>query len=181
LRHERGAALLVVLVALAALLPIVVALSELVLARQRQANTLRENLSGEAAARGGLEVALARLSSRQITLDPGQDLRFELDGPPGRVVAVRVQRDPDAVLLSVGAVLRADEVAESPDGMATAAGQGQLIGEHRRLEVYLVEVECASHRPFPSVRVLAAAVRVGNAAVEPVGVRSDRGYWPAAR
>ena len=181
MRQERGAALLVVLVALATLLPIVVALSQVVLARQRQATALRESLSAQGALGGGLDVALARLSSREIALEVGQDERFELDGPPGRTMAVRVQREPDAVLLAAGAVLRADEVAENADGTATAAGQGQIIGEYRRLEVFVVEAEIASPRPFPSTRLLAAAVRVGNGPVETVGVRYDRGAWASAR
>jgi hypothetical protein len=172
---ERGAALLLVLVALSAVIPLVAALSDLVMMRHRQATTFRENLVGQAAVRGALEVVVARLTSGQIALGPDQDERFELKEPGSRAIRVRVSREPDAVLTLEGTVLRVEEVAENGGERSGIDDEARVVGEYRRLEVYLVEAECAARNPFPTVRLLAVLGRLDGGGLVSLGIRYDRG------
>ncbi|HUG53030.1 MAG TPA: hypothetical protein VMR21_05495 [Vicinamibacteria bacterium] len=178
---ERGAALLLVLVALAVTLPLLAVLSDLVWMRQRQVGSFRFNTGGKAAVRGGLEVARARLASGRIALAPDQEEGFSLEEQGFRAVHVRVRREPDAVLTVDGRVLRAVDVAgggdPSPDPDAID-DEARVIGEFRRLEVYLVEAECPARRPFGAVRLLAVLGRLQPEGLVSLGVRYDRGYAP---
>jgi hypothetical protein len=96
-RGERGASLILVLVALATLMPLALILSDLVLMRQRQVNRHQQNVGGQVMVRGALELAMSRLESGRIALGSAQSAEFELEEAP-RPVRVRVTRHPDAVL-----------------------------------------------------------------------------------
>lgn len=175
---ERGAALLLVLIALAALMPLALLLSDFAWRRQRQVNARQQNLGGQAAARGGLDLAMARLHEGRIALrGPDQSEQFELEEPEGRPVRVRVSRQSDAVLSLEGRVLTPEEAAGVDVDQLGIDGLGRQVRQYRRLEIYLVEAESPARSPFGAVRLLAAVARLDTGEVLCVGLRYDRGYF----
>ena len=175
-RGESGASLILVLVALAALTPLALALSDLVLIRQRQTTGHRQNIGGQALVRGGLDLALARLESQQIALNPGQRAEFDLGEGP-RPVNVTVTRSEDTVLAMDGSVIAIEDAGDLDiDGLAIDQSSG-AVRKYRRLEVYSVEAESPARYPFAAVRLLAAVGRL-DGRVFCLGVRYDRGYFP---
>ena len=174
---ERGAALVLALLTLMALMGLALLLSDLVTMRQRQVNAYEQNLGGQFAVRGGLEVAMARLQSGETSLGPDQTARFELEEPAARPVRVDVSRQTNAVLSIAGRVLDADEAAAVDVDSVGIDRLGSPVREYRRLEVYLVEAESPARYPFAAVRLLAAVGRLDNASVVCLGVRYDRGYF----
>ena len=176
---ERGAALLLVLVALAFLMPLSLLLSDFALRRQRQVNARQQNVAGQAAVRGALDLTMARLQSGRIALvGPDQSARFELEEPETRLVRVRVSREPDAVLTLGGRVLGPEEAAELNVDQLGIDNLGGAVREYRRLEIYVVEAESPARSPFGAVRLLAVVARLDTGEVLCLGTRYDRGYFP---
>jgi hypothetical protein len=173
---ERGAALLLALVALAALMPLALVLSDLVTMRQRQVGGLRQNVGGQAMVRGALDLALAQLRSRQISLEPAQSTEFDLREPP-RPVHVRVSRQPDVVLGLDGSVSDLEDAADVDLEALGIDRTGGVVRQYRRLEIYLVEAESPARYPFAAVRLLGVVGRLDEG-VLCLGVRYDRGYFP---
>ncbi|HEV7498836.1 MAG TPA: hypothetical protein VGQ33_02480 [Vicinamibacteria bacterium] len=165
------------LLALAVITPLALLLSDFAFRRQRQAQAFQQNLSGQAAVRGGLDVAVARLQSGEIALGPvSADARFDLELRP-RAVHVRVSRDADAVLGLDGRVIAPEDVGDlEVDKLGIDPVHG-AVHEYRRLEVYRVEAECRDRYPFAAVRLLAVVARL-DGEVLTLGVRYDRGYFP---
>jgi hypothetical protein len=180
LRHgERGAALLVVLIALAALMPLALLLSDFASRRQRQVTGYRFNLAGQAAVRGALDLAVGRLEEGRIALvGPDQSAQFELEEPANRPVTVRVRRQGDAVLTLEGDVLDAEDAAGLDLDSVALDGLGGLVRRYRRLEVYLVEAEAPARYPYAAVRLLAVVARPETEPFVVLGLRYDRGYFP---
>ena len=175
---ERGAALLLVMIMLAALMPLALLLSDFVWRRQRQVNARQQDLGGQAAARGALDLAMARLQSGRLDLrGADQSEQFELEEPEGRPVRVRVTRQTDAVLSLDGRLLTPEEVAAVDVGALGIDGLGNVVRQYRRLEVYLVEAESPARRPFGAVRLLAAVARLDTGEIYCIGMRYDRGYF----
>jgi hypothetical protein len=173
---ERGAALLIALIALAALMPLALVLSDLVTMRQRQVAGHQQNVGGQAMVRGALDLTMAQLRARQITLEPAQSTQFELEEPP-RPVHVRVSRRPDVVLGLDGSVSDLED-ADALDLDALGIDRtGGAVRQYRRLELYLVEAESPVRYPFAAVRLLAVVGRLDEG-VLCLGVRYDRGYFP---
>lgn len=174
--RERGVALLLVVVALATLLPLALVLSSYVLTRHRQVNLFRENVGGQAVVRGALALSMARLRSGKIAPRPGEAETLAVDEPPSRPVHVTVSRQPDAVLTLDGSVLGPDQVLGLDLQQLGFDGEGRTVHQFRRLEVYLVEAESPDRFPFPAVRLLAVVARLENGQVVCLGLRYDRGY-----
>jgi type II secretory pathway component PulK len=175
-RSERGASLILVLVALAALTPLALILSDLVLMRQRQVGGHQHSVGGQALVRGGLDLAMTRLQSRQIALGSAQSAEFDLEEGP-RAVRVRVFREPDAVLALDGSVIDPADAADLDlDRLAIDPTSG-AVREYRRLEVYAVDAEAPARYPFAAVRLLAVVGRLDEGVIC-LGVRYDRGYFP---
>ena len=175
---ERGAALLVVMIALAALMPLALLLSDFAFRRQRQVNARQQDLAGQAAARGGLELAMSRIQGGRIDLrGPDQSARFELEEPEGRPVRVQVSRQSDAVLGLDGRLLTPEDAATVDENEVGIDGLGNVVRQYRRLEVYLVDAESPARRPFGAVRLLAAVVRLDTGETYCIGMRYDRGYF----
>ena len=176
---ERGAALLLVLIALAGLMPLALLLSDFAWRRQRQVNARQQNMGGQAAVRGALDLTMARLQAGNIVLvGPDQSARFELDEPEGRAVRVRVSREGDAILSLEGRVLTPQEAADLDLDQLGIDGLGRVVRQYRRLEVYLVEAESPARSPFGAVRLLAAVTRQDTGEITCIGLRYDRGYFP---
>lgn len=173
---ERGVSLILVLIALAALTPLALMLSNFVLTRQRQVNAYQQGVGSQAAVRGALDLAMARLQAREIVLLASESSTFELENGP-RPVRVRVTRDADAVLALDGSVLDPAEVLDlDVDSLGIDPAGGGAVREYRKLEVYHVEAESPARYPFPAVRLLAALGRLDEGVVC-LGVRYDRGYF----
>jgi hypothetical protein len=178
--EERGVALVLALLALSALMGLALLLSDLVSMRQRQVNAYAQNLGGQFAVRGALDLAMARLQSGQIALEPQRSARFELDEPASRPVRVRVRvsREPDAVLTLGGRVLDPEDAPDVDLDAVGIDGVGSAVRQYRRLEVYLVEAESPARYPFGAVRLLAVVARPDAEDLRCLGVRYDRGYFP---
>jgi hypothetical protein len=178
-RAEQGAALILVLLALAALTPLALMLSEFVLTRQRQTGAYQHALGSQAAVRGALDVALGRLASGDLALDPAQTTEVELEPGP-RPIRLRVSREGDVILGLDGGVTPAEDAAAlgiDVGRMGIDPVGGGTVREYRLMEVYRVEAECPARYPFPAVRLLAAVGRLDGTVVT-LGVRYDRGYFP---
>jgi hypothetical protein len=165
-----------VIIALAALVPLALLLSEFVLTRQRQAGAHQFGVGGRAAAQGGLDLALGRLQSGDIALSAGQGAAFDLETTP-RPVRVRVVRESDAILALDGSVLAPEDLSPAEADRLVVDPVSGAVREYRRIEVYRVEAECPARNPFPAVRLLAAVARLDGRALT-LGVRYDRGYFP---
>ena len=175
---ERGAALLIVMITLAALMPLALLLSDFVWRRQRQVNARQQDLGGEAAVRGALDLSMARLQSGRLSLrGPDQSEQFELEEPESRPVRVRISRQTDAVLSLEGRLLTPEEAAMVDVDALGIDGFGNVVHEYRRLEIYLVEAESPARRPFGAVRLLAAVARLDTGEIYCLGMRYDRGYF----
>ena len=173
---ERGVSLVLVLVALAALTPLALMLSNFVLTRQRQVNAHQQAVGSQAAVRGGLDLAMSRLGAGELALVPSESSDFDLETGP-RPVRVRVTRDADAILALDGRVIDpADEPDLDLDQLGIDASGGGAVREYRRIEVYHVDAESPARYPFPAVRLLAAIGRLDGRVVC-LGVRYDRGYF----
>ncbi len=174
---ERGAALVLALLTLTVLMGLALLLCDLVLMRQRQVNAYQQNLGGQFAVRGALDLAMARLQATDIALGPGQSARFELEEPASRPVRVRVSRERDAVLSLGGRVLDPEDAAEVDVDQVGIDGLGRVVHQYRRLEVYLVEAECPARYPFAAVRLLTVVGRLDTGDLIRLGLRYDRGYF----
>jgi len=176
--RERGAALLLVMIALAALMPLALLLSDFAWRWQQQVRARVQDLAGEAAARGALDLTMVRLQSGRLDLrGPDQSEQFEMDEPEGRAVRVRVSRQSDAVLSLDGRVLSPEEAAMVDVDALGIDGLGSVVHQYRRLEMYLVEAESPARRPFGAVRLLAAVARLDTGETYCIGLRYDRGYF----
>jgi hypothetical protein len=175
---ERGAALLLVMIMLAALMPLALLLSDFAWRRQRQVNARQQDLGGQAAVRGALDLTMGRIQSGRLDLrGADQSERFELDEPEGRPVRVRVTRQTDVVLSLEGRLLTPEEAAMVDVGALGIDGLGNVVRQYRPLEVYLVEAESPARRPFGAVRLLAAVTRLDTGEIYCIGMRYDRGYF----
>jgi len=173
---ERGVSLILVLIALAALTPLALMLSNFVLTRQRQVSAHQQSVGSQAAVRGALDLAMDRLRSGEVALAPGTSSTFELETGP-RPVHVRVTRDSDAILALDGRVIDPADAADiDVDQLGIDTTGGGAVREYRKVEVYHVEAESPARYPFPAVRLLAALGRLDEGVVC-LGVRYDRGYF----
>jgi hypothetical protein len=176
--RERGAALLLVMIALAALMPLALILSDFAWRRQRQVSARQQDMAGEAAARGALDLVMARLQSGRLDLrGPDQWEQFEMEEPEGRAVRARVSRQPDAVLSLEGRLLSPEDAAMVDVDALGIDGLGSVVHQYRRLQIYLVEAESPARRPFGAVRLLAAVARLDTGETYCIGLRYDRGYF----
>ena len=175
---ERGAALILVMIALAALMPLALLLSDFAWRRQQQVNARQQDLAGQAATRGALDLAMGRIQSGGLVLrGPDQSERFELEEPEGRPVRVRVSRETDAVLSVDGRLLAPEDAAMADVDQLGIDIFGNQVREYRRLEIYIVEAESPARRPFGAVRLLATVVRLDTGETSCIGLRYDRGYF----
>jgi hypothetical protein len=113
-----------------------------------------------------------RLRAGELRLSPGQS--ESLDGSGAGVYPVKgaVTRRPDAVLTLAGSVLPADHPGVDLRQVGID-GEGRLVYQFRRLEIYLVELE-AGVAPLPAMRLLGVLARLPDGRVVPLGSRYDR-------
>jgi hypothetical protein len=173
---ERGAALVLVVVALAVLLPIALVLWRNVFAWQGQATAFKEAVRRESVLRNAVERAAERLRTRDLALavDEARHITLpEITEP----LTVEITRQPDAVVTLDGDVLRGAETRGVNLGQFGVDNRGAVVYQYRKLEIYLVEAESRGASVVPSVRVLGVLGRDPDGRVMALGVRADRGYY----
>jgi hypothetical protein len=168
---ERGAALIVVLLALAALLPIALGLSELVFRRQRQVARWQGASAGRLAVVGALESVRLRVSSRGVRLEPGESGTWKLRGVGPRGVRVRLRREEDVAVRLDGHVVPA---READLAARVIDSDGDSFCPWRRVEVYLVELEAEGTAGNPAMRLLGGIGRLEDGSTLTLGYRIDR-------
>jgi hypothetical protein len=169
--RERGAALLVVVLCLAALLPLALGLSSLVLRRQHQVGRWQGESAGRLAVQGAYQVVWARIEARTLSLRPGETrvLRLSEVGPTG--VTVRIRRQPDVGIGLDGRVVPAS-AADLEQRVVDA--EGRVFCPWRLLEVYQVEAEAGGTAAGPDVRLLGGLARLDDGRTLSLGQRYDR-------
>ena len=178
-RGQAGSALVLVLVALAVLLPLTLILSSMVIAWQRQAVSFRDVIGEEFAARAGLEIACRRLARRELGLGAGETVRLEAREPMMPTARIEVRRERDVVLSARGRLLTEAEQGRVDLKATGMDPEGRVVRQYRRIEVYRVEVEVTTRPSLMGARLRAAVVRDEEGNVIPIGVSLGRGYFRA--
>lgn len=175
-KGERGAALVLVVVALAVLLPIALVLWRNVFAWQSQTTAFKEAVRRESVLRNAVERAAEQLRTAAFPLAVDEARRLtipEISEP----LTVEITRQPDAVVTLDGDVLRGPETRGVNLGQFGIDSRGLVVYQYRKLEIYLVEAESRGESVVPSVRVLGVLGRDPDGRVLTLGVRADRGYY----
>ena len=174
---ESGAALIVVLLAIAVLLPPTIMLATLALTWQRQSLDFRDTISEEFAAHAGFEEARGRVAADGMKLAPNEGSSFVVEEMSEMQASVRVAREADIVLSQNGSVL-VGAAAERADLELTGIdGEGRVVYQFRRLELYVVQVDVARRPTLPAVRLHGVLAKLPDGTIEILGHRVDRGYF----
>jgi hypothetical protein len=168
---ERGAALIVVLLALAVLLPIALGISGLVFRRQKQVARWQGANAGRLAVVGAFESVRLRVASREIGLRPGDFRSWEQRELGPRGVSVRVRREEDVAIRMDGQIVPAHE---AEFGEQVIDSDGDVFCPWQRVEVYFVEAEAEGTAGSPSMRLLGGIGRLKDGRTLPLGYRVDR-------
>jgi hypothetical protein len=147
----------VVLLALAVLLPIALGLSALVLRRQRQVGRWQGASAGRLAVTGAFEAVRLRVASGEVSLRPSEFRSWEWREIGPRGVSVRVRRQEDVAIRTDGQIVpghRADI------GERVIDSDGDSFRPWRRVEVYFVEAEAEGTADRPSIRLLGGIGRL---------------------
>jgi hypothetical protein len=169
-RNERGAALLIVLLCLAALLPLALGLSGLVARRHRQVRAWTQESVGRLAVEGAFELARARIAD-DIGLRPGATtvLRVAEVGALGVTLRIRHQED-----VALGLDGRIVPVSSADLDERVVDAEGNVLCPWRRLEIYLVEARAEGPADGPDVRLLGGVARLDDGRTVSLGYRCDR-------
>lgn len=176
LSGERGTALVVVLLAIALLLPPTLVMSALAVRWQRQSIDYRDTLVEEFVAEAGFEAARGRLSAEGIGIEQGESTSFQLDALEGVPASVRVSRIDDVVVTLDGAVLEGIAASRASLEQTSVDAEGRFVYLYRKLELYLVEVEVVRRPTLPAVQLAGVVARLPDGALETLGVTVDRRY-----
>ena len=170
-RRERGAALLVVLLALAVLLPLALGLSALVLRRQRQVGRWEAASAGRQAVTGAFEAVRLRVSTGEVGLRVSEIRTWEWREIGAYGVSVRVRRQEDVAIRLDGQIAPAHK---AEFGERVIDSDGDSFCPWRRVEVYFVEVEAEGTAGNPSIRLLGGIGRLEGGRTLTLGYRLDR-------
>lgn len=178
--NERGAALIVVLLAIAVLLPPTLVLASLALKWQRQSLDYRDTISEEFIAHAGFEEARNRVTADGLGLAPNEASTFVVDVEDQRA-SVRVDRVADIVLSQDGRVLE-DAAAERADLELTGVdAEGRVVYQFKRLEIYVVRVDVSRRPNLFAVRVYGVLAKLPDGSIQVLGKNSARGYFKRSR
>ena len=173
---ERGTALVVVLLAIALLLPPTLVMSALAIRWQRQSIDYRDTLAEEFVAEAGFEAARRRLSAEGIGIAANESSSFELDELEGIPAGVRVSRLEDVVLTLDGVVLEGLAAGRVDLNQTGIDSEGRVTYLYRKLELYLVEVEVARRPTLPAVRLSGVVARLPDGGLETLGLTVERRF-----
>jgi hypothetical protein len=173
MRKERGAALVLVVVALAVLLPLVLVLSRNVVARQNRTTAFRETVRREMILRDAFGRTAERLRRERFDLAPDEGRRLRFIGLDP-TIEVEITRQPDAVIGLDGRVFRGREASSLDLELAGLDPREIMVHQYRKLQIYLVEAESRGGGFVPAVRLLGVLARRWDGRVVSLGVRVDR-------
>jgi len=174
-RNERGAALVLAVVALAILLPIALVLWRNVFTWQNQATAFKEAVRREGILRNAFERVAERLRAGALPLAVDEAERLTLP-EIAEPLTLEITRQPDAVVTLDGDVLRGAQTRGLDLARLGVDSRGAMVYQYRKVEIYLVEAESRGASVVPSVRVLGVLGRDPDGRVLTLGVRCDRGY-----
>lgn len=176
-RNERGAALVIVLVAIVVLLPVTLVLATLAIKWQRQSLDYREAISEEFAAEAGFEQARSRIAADGLELEPDQASAFVIEELPNLGVRVRVARESDIVLTQTGRILDSAAAARADLEQTGIDAEGRVVYQFRKLQIYVVRVDVSRRPTLPAVRLYGVVAKLPDDTIEVLGSRLSRGYF----
>ena len=175
--NPRGAALVVVLIAIAVLLPPTLVLATLALKWQRQSLDYRDTISEEFVAHAAFEEARNRVAADGLGLAANGGISFVVDHLGDLRASVRVAREPDIVLTLNGRVLEG-AAAERADLERTGVdAEGRVVYQFKKLEIYVVQVDVSRRPTLPAVRVYGVLAKLPEDTIEILGTSLTRGYF----
>jgi hypothetical protein len=180
LEREEGTALVVVLVAIAILLPTTLVLTTLALRWQRQSIDLRDLLAEELAADGVFGEARARLASGSGTsgldIPVGESRSFVPSSASleGFGIEARISHEKDVVLTLQGQVLEGLAASRVDLEQTGTDAEGRVVYRYRKVEVYLVEVSVRRRATLAPVRLRGIVARLSDGTVQVLGVTRSR-------
>lgn len=176
---SQGVALVVVLLAIAVLLPPTIVLATLALKWQRQSLDYRDTISEEFAAHAGLEEARVRVAADGLGLEPNEGSSFVVDDLGELGADVRVAREEDIVLTQTGRVLQGSAAEKADLELTGVDAEGRVVYQFKKLEVYVVKVDVARRPTLPEVRLYAVLAKLPGGGIEVLGSSLTRGYFDA--
>ncbi|MGH9323411.1 MAG: hypothetical protein ACRD3V_26450 [Vicinamibacteria bacterium] len=176
--RENGAALVVVLLAIAILLPPTLVLASLAVRWQRQSIDFRDSLGEELAARGAFEQARARLSGDGLDLSPNEGTSFVPRPVEGLLTSVRVSRSEDVVLTLDGRVLEGIAARSADLTLMGTDPEGRAVYQYRKVEIYLVEVNVSRRPSLAPVQLYGVLGRLPDGNLQVLGLTRKR-VFPA--
>lgn len=174
IRDAGGAALVIVLLAIAVLLPPTIVLATLALRWQRQAIDYRDTISQEFAAQAGFEEARNRVAADGLDLAAGDGSTFVVEELG---VNVRVTREPDVVLAQDGRILEGMAASRADLEQTGIDAEGRVVYQFKKLEIYVVQVDVSRRPTLSAVRLYAVLAKLPEEQVEVLGTRIHRGYF----
>ena len=172
---ERGSALIIVVMALAMMLPLAMLLMSTAFRWRQQVQTSRDLTALDYAVRAGFVNAHLRMEQSRINIAPTTSTAFEME-VDGITVRVRVERQPDVVLSLDGRVLSDIEAQAVNVEVFGFDPTMRRVRQYRRLEVFLVESRADRSR-LPTVRLSAVLVRADGGSFQQAGLIVERGYF----
>jgi len=174
---ERGAALIVVLVAIVVMLPPTLVLTSLAIRWQRQALDYRDTVAEEFVAEAGFEEARNRIASPALGLSPNEATTFRMQDLSGIDASARIAREADLVLTLDGRIL--DELAAKKADLELTGTdpEGRVVYRFRKLEIYVVQVDVSRRPTLPAVRLHAVVAKLPDASLQILGMSAKRGYF----
>lgn len=171
---SRGAALVVVLLAIAVLLPPTIMLATLALNWQRQSLDYRDTISEEFAAHAGFEEARVRIDADGLGLEPDEGSTFVVEELGA---SVHVAREADIVLTQTGRILYGTAAQKADLELTGVDAEGRVVYQFKKLELYVVRVDVSRRPTLPAVRLYGVLAKLPGGGIEVLGQRSTRGYF----
>jgi type II secretory pathway component PulK len=174
---ERGVAIIVVLLAIAVLLPPTLVLASLAIKWQRQALDYRDSISEEFAAHAGFEKARTRIAANSLELEPDQASSFVIEELEDFNASVRVARQGDIVLTQGGRIMDGTSTGKVDLELTGIDAEGRVVYQYRKLAIYTVQVDVSRRPTLPAVRLYGTVAVLPEGELEVLGLRIDRGYF----
>jgi hypothetical protein len=171
---EEGTALVVVLMAIAILLPPTLVLAVLSLRWQQQSLDFRDRMSQELGAQAVFEEARARLLAGDLDVPEGEGRSFEPRAIAGLDADVRVSRAEDVVVTLDGRVLQGIAAGRADLDAMGVDPEGRMVYQFRKIEIYLVAVHVSRRPSLAPARLYAVLGRLPDGSVETLGVTLSR-------
>ena len=179
--NSHGVALVVVLLAIAVLLPPTLVLATLALKRQRQSLDYRDTIAEEFIAHAAFEQVRNRVAADGLGLAPNEGSAFVVDHLGELRASVRVAREADIVLTQTGRILEGVAAKRADLELTGVDGEGRVVYQYKKLEIYVVQVDVSRRPTLPAVRVYGVLAKLPGGAIEILGTSLTRGYFEHKR